>query len=744
MWTFLHPNTLSSYYVSPVPDAEPLPTNGRTLNTLCATCTRTLRSPEWTLDSKKHLVDGRPHHPSFQALYEAAKAGCHICTLFWDAMHRNPPDDRRIVEFGSASQEMVLKFLEHPSNRRDIQLDVREICDWRLEIASFSEKENWHTRGSQYHDGQGWGSEDEVIPWIPLELDPASQTIFKKIENWISECLGNHKNCQNSASATARLPTRMLDVGPSDGSRVPFLLSDTHKLPPKDHKYIALTHRWPQPGEKMLTTTTNTLSERSRGISLNLLPKTFQDAILITRKLNIQYLWIDSLCIVQDSHKDWEQEAARMHLVYRDAYLTISADAGTAGCLIPRDPLAIRPCMLENSFGEPGIGVLPHPFGDFRASIDEGLLSTRGWIVQERLLSCRILHFAQHEVYWECITITASERHPSHPEKSFEAQFGTMKQLLKQIQLPLKVSTENQFSSELFTEYYDFIQHYTQREFTIATDKLPALSGIVQSVYEHLNPQVSFQESYLAGLWRQDLLAGLLWEVRPIDETGRFRNPDLRPKAPSWSWSSVDEEVVYMNARPPGDYLSHFSAQVVAADVVLTGVNPAGAVNSGRLVLKGALKRAFEEGDEMEKLALMMGAKMDLPIDDALEIEEMWLLRIFAWKDELTKREDRSNSASENSKDGSEHDERTRQGVTGRNEEVGADERGHADDTVSNSDENDGLSDVDDDFETDEWANALILVPAGEGTDYYRRVGLVSMWPNSVFTNEEEFEVTII
>jgi len=138
MWALLHPNTLSSYYVSPVPDAEPLPTNCRTLNTLCATCTRTLRSPEWTLDSKKHLVDGRPHHPSFQALYEAAKAGCHICTLFWDAMHRNPPDDRRIVDFGSASQEMVLKFLEHPSNRRDIQLDVRAICDWRLEIASFS------------------------------------------------------------------------------------------------------------------------------------------------------------------------------------------------------------------------------------------------------------------------------------------------------------------------------------------------------------------------------------------------------------------------------------------------------------------------------------------------------------------------------------------------------------------------------------------------------------------------------
>lgn len=88
---------------------------------------------------------------------------------------------------------------------------------------------------------------------------------------------------------------------------------------------------------------------------MDILPKTFQDAIIITRKLSLRYSWIDSLCILQDSHEDWEKEAARMHLVYRDAYLTISADAGTAGCLIPCDPLAIRPCMLEDSFGEPGV-----------------------------------------------------------------------------------------------------------------------------------------------------------------------------------------------------------------------------------------------------------------------------------------------------------------------------------------------------------------------------------------------------
>lgn len=175
-----------------------------------------------------------------------------------------------------------------------------------------------------------------------------------------------------------KLPSRVIDVGPSDGSKDPFLVSDTREISHGDHKYIALTHRWPQPGEKMVTTTTDILNEREKGFLMDILPKTFRDAIVITRKLNVRYLWIDSLCILQNCRQDWEREAARMHLVYRDAFLTISADAGTAGCLIPRDPLAIRPCMLEESFGEPGVCVMPHPFGDFRESVDEGLLSTRG------------------------------------------------------------------------------------------------------------------------------------------------------------------------------------------------------------------------------------------------------------------------------------------------------------------------------------------------------------------------------
>lgn len=55
------------------------------------------------------------------------------------------------------------------------------------------------------------------------------------------------------------------------------------------------------------------------------LPKTFQEAIALTRKLGVRYLWIDSLCIIQDDHHGWEVESAKMATIYSLSYLTIAA-----------------------------------------------------------------------------------------------------------------------------------------------------------------------------------------------------------------------------------------------------------------------------------------------------------------------------------------------------------------------------------------------------------------------------------
>jgi hypothetical protein len=122
------------------------------------------------------------------------------------------------------------------------------------------------------------------------------------------------------------LPSRVLDVGPSDGSQQPFL----HESRGQVGDYVSLSHRWG--GSTMLTTTMRDINQRKSEITLKSMPKTFQDAVFVTRALGISYLWIDSLCIVQDSLGDWEKEAELMGQVYKNATLTIAAETRAASC----------------------------------------------------------------------------------------------------------------------------------------------------------------------------------------------------------------------------------------------------------------------------------------------------------------------------------------------------------------------------------------------------------------------------
>jgi hypothetical protein len=125
-------------------------------------------------------------------------------------------------------------------------------------------------------------------------------------------CCSHHTHCREPKSKTS-FPTRVIDGGPPDGSLEPMLLKSNHM---KD-LYVTLSHC---PGGKVSSTTTpKNVEEHNCAISLNTLPNTFQDAILITRRLGLRYLWIDSLCILQGSASDWQRGSAVMHGIDRTA-----------------------------------------------------------------------------------------------------------------------------------------------------------------------------------------------------------------------------------------------------------------------------------------------------------------------------------------------------------------------------------------------------------------------------------------
>ena len=223
-------------------------------------------------------------------------------------------------------------------------------------------------------------------------------------------CSKHHKTCKSKDLNANKLPTRVIDVGDFDGSREPFLfipdtLSNSAQEPKGSQpsllandrnpfaraidatekmRYVALSYCWGQT-QNFITTIANLASMKEK-IPLDKLPQTIRDAIIITRALGIQYLWVDALCIIQDSKDDWEAESGRMMGVYGRAFLTISA--------------ALGPDVHYGLFRKWN----PHaaPSTTDWLPLQNDPLYSRAWALQERMLSIRLLIFGSDRLYWEC------------------------------------------------------------------------------------------------------------------------------------------------------------------------------------------------------------------------------------------------------------------------------------------------------------------------------------------------------
>lgn len=207
-------------------------------------------------------------------------------------------------------------------------------------------------------------------------------------------------------------PTRLLYIEAAENS--PTLRLYEGDQIPQGVTYLTLSHCW---GSLPMTTLTKkSLLEMKRSIPWTSLTRTFQDAIKIAMLLKISYLWIDSLCIIQDSLADWDQESAIMDDIYRNSYCNISATRaadGRSGCFVKRDPLLIEACKIRAKWTGETWTTLTCLFPDFLSTdFDTEPLNQRAWVVQERLLAPRVLHFCATQLIWECNELTASEAAP--------------------------------------------------------------------------------------------------------------------------------------------------------------------------------------------------------------------------------------------------------------------------------------------------------------------------------------------
>jgi hypothetical protein len=231
-------------------------------------------------------------------------------------------------------------------------------------------------------------------------------------QGWFQDCIKRHK-CSPHHSGWR--PTRLLQVSGSEPSTVKLILTEDEPVTEHQHPYVTLSHCW---GKVIfLTLTAQTQPQLLDGVPISILPKTFQDALIMTRFLGFEYIWIDSLCIMQDSIDDWKTESALMGDVYGNAVCNLAAVGsrdGNGGLWMDRSPLLHLPCEVESNIplGSNSTWHIHPRYLQQATLLLNGPLLKRGWVIQERLLAPRTLYFGTYQLFWECRHRQACETYP--------------------------------------------------------------------------------------------------------------------------------------------------------------------------------------------------------------------------------------------------------------------------------------------------------------------------------------------
>lgn len=451
--------------------------------------------------------------------------------------------------------------------------------------------------------------------------------------HWLKNCLINHRQCRRD-SQPHTFPSRVLDIGDFSNGRRPRILQDSTIREP----YVALSHRWGLEG--LPSTTSENFAARLKGIDVAELSPTMRDAIHVVDCLGYRFIWIDALCIIQDSPNDWLSEASKMSSVFSGAVFTIAvADAvsHSQGIFRERSVRCLRP------FHIPYQNNLPHRYrtrieGDGECYVfpknnavgtgarTKGTLDTRGWILQEQLLSTRILYFDRGEIFWDCITLSASESSPlaaslfdeADPEETWALKF---------IRRTLGVTQDDVPHTRLADAWFGIIRNYSARDLTRASDRLIALQGIIQPLTRILD------QKPLAGMWREQLWRQLLWWSRQPSQVG-----DDFP-VPSWSWFSAKGRVYFHNSlpgeNPPNETethkftnlrpfeafrIDHIETEDLPGNIGVTGTMVVTAQSFPYCITSMDAKKAAHKRWHRAKLGLntgrwMLDRQTDLPLD---------------------------------------------------------------------------------------------------------------------------------
>lgn len=534
------------------------------------------------------------HHNIF-ALEASASAGCTQCSIFYSQL----PDAE------------ILKL------RNQTPTPVAEMCGPTL----YQQPNLWHQLDMSYiyltyrkandYDTVGKIAFVESVQAINeykhrINSNTNCDASWYISHYWLKKCVENHRPC-SKRTKLHRLPTRLLDLGRS-GILTDIRLCESANLS-QDIKYFTLSHCWGT--LKFLMLLKGNIKAFQKSIPIQELSKTFQDSIVVTKRLGFRYLWIDSLCIIQDDDEDWQKESALMSMVYGLSTLNLTAAGaqdGSEGLFFQRSPSLVKrlefsvPPDTKKSDDEVFQGVDLHLYD---RCITWSPIAARGWTFQEQYLAPRSLHFGKSQLFWQCKHGYACETFPDGLPAELnpleQSRFAYHREGIlgkisnQQNHLRRNHSIRSLRQTGFLKEWHEVVHQYSKRKLTYGKDKLLAISGVARHLHE------KFGHEYVAGLWKPELEWQLMWSVNSF---AGLRSVLYR--APSWSWASVDGEIIL--GSDDDDIIWQTCLEILDTCIFPVATDPFGQLRDGHLQVRG---RKMTYGKHMGRngLTLIMGER---------------------------------------------------------------------------------------------------------------------------------------
>ncbi|PQE03058.1 heterokaryon incompatibility protein [Rutstroemia sp. NJR-2017a BVV2] len=426
---------------------------------------------------------------------------------------------------------------------------------------------------------------------------------------WITKCVQQHMECKSVVDTSPKIfPARLVYISPCEDG--PLRLCETSGLVP-DTPYMTLSHCWGR--KSFLKLTSENYDELKVQIPFEKLTKTFQDAIAITRFNKIEYIWIDSLCIIQDSRQDWEKESSLMKDIYSNTFCNIAASHaadGEMGCFVDRTlsggsvMINIPVTFKANNGFHPGIWE-GRDTASFFPEVLNSPLQKRAWVFQEDVLPPRTLYFSSKQIHFTCDHVQVCELYPETWSLFKRRGWEHVRTILRSLIIR---GSENKVdfprTRTAISLWHEMLNIYTRCDLTRESDRLIAISGLARL----LQPLIPGR--YLAGHWEDNLIEQLLWKSRGAgSRSGTYL-------APSWSWGSTTRPIWAPESNQTNDirrtlmYYEENKNKVITqlafirdVEIITTNGDPMSQVTSGFLRMDGALNLIVLDGEYLNPTA---------------------------------------------------------------------------------------------------------------------------------------------